>query len=189
MKYILDFDGVLFNTKLLKEKMDALGIPQSERSIGVFNYILQEDPDFNLENLVFDDALSFIRQNGRNCIIVSSASSIKDENNTNFEKQIKFQKTKIELSGVTEFVKDVRVVESGKQEELISIRSQFGDGIIFVDDREKYLKEAREVGIESFWMDRGSKIIQTNHEGIPVNYEFTRVGNFNELSEILEKLN
>ena len=36
MKYILDFDEVIFNTTALKEKMRELAIPESERGLDVF---------------------------------------------------------------------------------------------------------------------------------------------------------
>ena len=183
MKYILDFDEVLFNTTALKEKMEALNLSQGERGLDVFETIQEQDPEFDFVSLVFSGALEFIQKYGDTCIIVSSASSEKAENNTDLEKQIAFQMEKITRSGVTSYVSDVRVVGKEKSEALAELKVEFGDELIFVDDRQGYVKEARELGIESVWMDREGKGHMTNTEGVPTMLEFPRVGSFKEFAK------
>ncbi|MDC1205439.1 hypothetical protein N8083_01165, partial [Candidatus Pacebacteria bacterium] len=95
MKYILDFDEVLFNTTALKEKMDELAIPESERGSHVFKVISEKDPSFDFGELLFPNARAFLKEFGNNCIIVSSATSENGENNLDSQSEIDFQTKKI----------------------------------------------------------------------------------------------
>jgi methionine salvage enolase-phosphatase E1 len=180
MKYILDFDEVLFNTTALKEKMEELGISEVQRDISLLETIFEKDPNFKMEDLVFPNALEFLKEHGKDCIVVSSASSIKSENNTNQEAQKEFQLKKIVLSGIGELVEDVRVVGAEKKEALSKIMKEFGEELVFLDDQEVYIREAQELGIKSVWMDREGKGHLTGPEGVPTMLEFPRVGNFAE---------
>lgn len=183
MKYILDFDEVLFNTTALKQKMDSLGFSESEREGDVLDKIIQIDPEFDLRSLVFPGALSFLQKYGKDCIVVSSASSVTVENNTNLEAQVAFQQKKIALSGVEDLVQSICVVGVDKTEALSEIQNEYGNELVFVDDREKYVKEARELGIESVWMDREGKGHLIGPEGVPTMLEFPRVGSFKEFAK------
>lgn len=188
MKYILDFDEVLFNTTALKQKMEALGIPESERGLDVFETIAEADPEFSFEDLVFPGALEFIKEHGHNCVIVSSASSVTAENNTNLEAQLKFQTEKIIRSGVTKYVakEHMHVVGVEKSEALAELQKKFGDQIVFVDDRERYIREAKELGITAVWMDREHRGVGRSPEGVPTMLEFQRVGSFKEFAELMQ---
>ncbi|MFT7507240.1 MAG: FMN phosphatase YigB (HAD superfamily) [Acidimicrobiales bacterium] len=191
MKYILDFDEVLFNTTALKEKMGELKISETERGLEVFDRIKELDPEFDFASLVFPGALKFLNEYGKDCIIVSSATSETTENNTDLEKQLAFQMEKIVRSGVKDLAGIVRVVGVSKSEALHEIQERQeskGEDIVFVDDRERYVREAHELGIKSIWMDRAGKGYLTNTEGVPVMLEFPRVGSFAEFVELV-KLN
>ena len=191
MKYILDFDEVLFNTSALKEKMGALGIPESERGLDVFETIAEKDPTFDFKSLVFPGALAFVQEHGKDCIIVSSASSVTPENNTDAQKQEIFQMEKILRSGVAEYIAQERihVVGIGKIDMLAELQRDLeaypGEQIVFVDDRERYLREAKELGIPSIWMDRGQTGFARGPEGVPRMLEFPRVSSFKELREVI----
>ena len=185
MKYILDFDEVLFDTASLKEKMTELKIPESERDIDVFERIKNSDPEFEFKQLVFPGALKFLQEYGNDCIVVSSASSIVSENNTNLEAQKIFQERKILLSGVTGLVQDVRVVDVSKSEVLAELKQEFED-VVFLDDREVYIKEANELGIKSVWMDRENRGCSNTPEGMPTMVRFPRVGSFAEFVKYIE---
>lgn len=190
MKYILDFDEVLFNTSALKEKMAALGIPESERGLDVFAAIAEKDPAFDFKSLVFPGALAFVQEHGKDCVIVSSASSVTAENNTDLEQQLAFQTEKIIRSGVLEYVgKDnLRVVGAEKSEALTEIRDMLraqGESFVFVDDRERYIREAKELEIPAVWMDREQRGFIKGPEGVPTMLEFPRIGSFAELREMI----
>jgi len=190
MKYILDFDEVLFNTSALKEKMAALDIPESERGLDVFATIAEKDPAFDFKSLVFPGALAFVQEHGKDCVIVSSASSVTAENNTDLEQQLAFQTEKIMRSGVLEYVgKDnLRVVGAEKSEALTEIRDILraqGESFVFVDDRERYIREAKELEIPAVWMDREQRGFIKGPEGLPTMLEFPRVGSFAELREMI----
>jgi len=187
MKYILDFDEVLFNTDALKEKMEEMGIPETQRGPDVFGAILEKDPHFKMEDLVFPNVWDFLQTHGNDCIIVSSASSSKAENNTDEKAQKEFQAKKIFLSGVEKFGADVRVVGVVKTEALKEVQNEYGEEeLIFLDDREPYVREAKALGIKSIWMDREGKGHLANFEGTPAMLEFPRVGNFAEFVRYIE---
>ena len=187
MQYVLDFDEVIFNTSALKEKMDELGIPESERGLSVFSRIAEADPEFNFASLVFPGAQEFIEAHGPHISIVSSAFSIDPENNTNLEEQLAFQREKIRLAGMGEHIapQNIHVVGAEKSEALHALQQQFGEKLVFVDDREKYVREASELGVRSVWMDRGQRGYLENQEGIPSMLAFPRVGSFKEFQELV----
>ncbi len=187
MKYILDFDEVLFNTTALKAKMEELSIPESERGLDVFETITKADPEFSFADLVFPGALAFITEHGAQCMIVSSASSIVAENNTDLEKQRAFQLEKIIRSGVTQYIpqEHVRVVGAEKSEVLAELQKECGDQMVFVDDREQYVRVAKELGINAVWMDREHKGVGRSPDGAPTMLEFQRVGSFKEFAELI----
>lgn len=190
MKYILDFDEVLFNTSALKEKMGELGISESERGLAVFESIAEKDPTFDFKSLVFPGALAFVQEHGKDCIIISSASSVTAENNTDREQQLAFQTEKIMRSGVMEHVRkdNLHVVGAEKSEALTEVRDLLraqGESFVFVDDREHYIREAKELEIPAVWMDRAQRGFIKGPEGVPRMLEFPRVGSFKELREVI----
>jgi len=190
MKYILDFDEVLFNTSALKTKMAELGISETERGHEALARIEELDPEFSFTSLVFPGALKFLKEHGSDCIIVSSATSETAENNTDLEKQLAFQAEKIARSEVEKLVQSVHVVGISKKEALRELQHSLtseGEEVVFVDDREKYVREAHALGIRSIWMDRGGKGYVTNSEGVPTMLEFSRIGSFAEFVELVEK--
>jgi len=183
MKYILDFDEVLFNTTALKAKMTTLGIPESARGPEVFDLIMQKDPEFDFTTLVFSGAGKFLVDHGSDCIIVSSATSETIENNTDLEKQLEFQMSKIVLSGMYSLAGEVHIVGSSKSETLQEIKNTLeskGEDLVFMDDRVRYVHEAHALGIKSILMDRScQKDLESS--------DFPRICSFTEFVELVEK--
>lgn len=183
MKYILDFDEVLFDTSALKAKFAELNISESERGLDVFDCLTEIDPSFEFSSLVFPGALQFLIERGNDCIIVSSATSVTAEHNTDLEKQLAYQTEKIKRSGVEDLAQTVTVVGVSKGEALAEIKGEIeaqGEEMVFVDDREQYVCEASELGIRSVWLDRGIKkgsILETV-EGDTSCSNIVRVGSF-----------
>lgn len=187
MKYILDFDGVIFNTEALKEKMSALGISEAVRGMDAIAAIQDADPKFDFAHLVFPGAREFLLAYGEHCVIVSSAFSENPENNTNAEQQRAFQCEKIRLAGMDELLPPgaIHVVGAEKKEVLETLQKEYDEEILFLDDREVYIREARELGIEAVWMDREKRGRLPNREGLPPMLEFPRVSNFEEFRSYL----
>jgi PleD family two-component response regulator len=182
MKYILDFDEVLFNTTALKKKMADLDIPETSRSPEVLQRITTLDTSFTVESLIFPGAQKFLSEHGADCIIVSSATSETLANNTNLEEQLAFQMDKITRSGVKELAAAVYIVGSSKRETLQGIQNlleEQGDDMVFMDDRERYVRESHSLGIKSILMDRScQKDLESS--------EFPRICSFAEFAELVE---
>lgn len=185
MKYILDFDGVIFNTDKLKEEMKELDIADDKRDMSVFDKLSEANPDFSFKEFVNTDALAFIAAHASDCIVVSSAFSETDR-----ESQIEFQKKKIALSGIMDLVgvENVHVVDEFKQDVLHELKQRFEqqqERCVFVDDRERYVKEAQELGIPAVWMDRSAGGVG-GFESAPVFENGYRAKNFIELIELMK---
>lgn len=189
MKYILDFDEVLFNTSALKTKLAALGIPETERNLEVFDRLETLDPSFKFPSLVFPGACKFLTEYGADCIIVSSATSVTVANNTNLEAQLEYQAEKIARSGVKELASTVRVVGVSKSETLRELQLQLeldGEDMVFIDDRERYVREAHELGIKSIWMDRAGANRPVQFADSSTMSEFPKVGSFAEFVALVQ---
>jgi len=188
MKYILDFDGVIFNTEALKKKMAELGIEESARSAVLFDEIKEKDPAFEIESLVYEDARRFIHAHASDCEIVSSFVSTDPHNNQNSEIQQLYQQRKIELSGVMSVIgaTHVHVVGQSKAEALSKLQEKYdNEGVecMFIDDRRIYVEEATDLGIKTFWMNR-RKSGGTLESMSP--YEAHEVHSFDELEVSLQ---
>lgn len=158
MRYILDFDGVIFNTEILKVKMAELLGKEHVRNSSVFDALVEHDPSFELSALVYEDALVFLKEHEGACDIVSSFIS-SDEDNTDEVTIQAYQQTKIERCGVAEIVGGlhVHIVGISKAEKLAQLKDQYdAQGLlcIFVDDRKEHVQMAKDVGIRAFLMDR-----------------------------------
>jgi len=159
MKYILDFDGVIFNVQALKEKMAELGIGESFRCKETFEEIALKDPAFDIRALVFSDALLFLNEHAHDCEIVSSYVSISQVHTEPIDVQRAYQEAKILRSGVTEILGShkVHVVGKSKKEMLRELKVRFdleGVECVFIDDRKEYIEEASDLGITALLMDK-----------------------------------
>jgi hypothetical protein len=159
MKYFLDFDGVLFDTQTLKDKMFALGIEESLRSASLFEDMKAADPDFDINQLLFEDAKAFLEEHASNCKVVSSFVSTNPMNNQDESVQREYQETKIKLCGVASLVgeENVHVVGISKRDALQALKEEcdtLNEEYVFIDDRLMYVEEARSLGILSVWMNR-----------------------------------
>lgn len=187
MKFLLDFDDVLFDTPRLKKKMDELGISEDERSEEVFDVIVQHDPGFSLRELVFPDALHFLEQHTGECVIVSSASSRDAHKNQRTEDHLAFQLKKIVLAGLFDIIgeNNVKVVTDSKTEALQELQEKCdekGEVCLFVDNRDEYVQQAREVGMEALLMDRSAAGMFER----PPSLQEGRVTDFEQLAALLE---
>lgn len=186
MKYFLDFDGVIFNTEALKQKMAALGIEETERSKALFDAIHAHEPSFDVATLMFADAQTFLNVHAEDCEIVSSYVSTSTSHNGDIQTQREYQTTKIALSGATAIVGPhaVHVVGRSKSEMLSGLKFKYenrGMDCVFVDDRLEYIKEAESLDIPAFWMDRRTHEAMQENEQVIQN----RITSFGELEKIV----
>lgn len=198
MKYFLDFDGVLCNTEALKQKLSELGLSETKRTPELLDEIHEADPHF-LPSLLFPNAKTFLEERAADCFIVSSAASHDQANNMESDAEVQFQEKKIAMVLGEDIVEKIGVNKihvipgESKKEVLRSLQEQYrdsGEKLFFVDDREKYLLEARELGIEAIWLERSGKVQPTaSHafEGAPPP-PFPRTSNFEEVTLYLDTL-
>lgn len=184
MKYFLDFDGVLFNTKPLKEELARWGLLEEKRSASTFDIIATHNPDFDLKSLVFKDARTFLEEHASDCVVVSSYISAVSNGTENTDVLRAYQEKKIELSGVTKLVgRDrVHVVGVSKQQALLLLKEECdknNEHCVFVDDRREHIEEALKLGIEAVWMQR--------HRSVPQQQgQIVTIASFDELAGRLQ---
>src|SRR3989344_6324710 len=153
MKFIFDFDDVLFHsTKLFKEHMyDSLekyGVPRKDakaqyekmksNSLGLKELIdhfsteksLYEEILNESENFVNEELINTIKKIGENnCYIVSHGS---DE----------FQRDKIKRAGIEALFSKIIIVQGSKKEAVEKIAAKHKDEeVVFVDDKAKHFED------------------------------------------------
>ena len=118
MKFIFDFDDVLFNTKKFKEllykhmdKLDASNV--------YYEKIMQECP-----NLVNSSLVEIIQKlNKKNCFIVTFGDK-------------EFQTDKIKRSGMWSLFSEIVIVQSSKKETIEKICAKHrNESVFFIDDK------------------------------------------------------
>ncbi len=177
MRYILDFDGVIFNTQKLKELMALHRIDESSRSASLFDEIKASEPSFDVASLVFEDAKAFLESHKDACVVVSSYVSTNPKNDTDIPTQNEYQVVKIRLAGIPALIGDhnVHVVGASKQEALKTLKNIYdknGEQCIFVDDRLMYVQESESAGIPALLMDRYGT---TEHKSVPTIASFAEL--------------
>lgn len=155
MKYLIDFDECIFDASKLKEILRDCDIDIHARNGDTFSQI-EAHPNyqqFDVKELLFPDALAFLKERGKEVIIVSAAQT--KENQETVEATRAFQEEKIERSGVRDLVSKVVITGSSKTEALKELQRECDEPLVFVDDRPGYLKEAKELGILTIRLLRG----------------------------------
>ncbi len=182
MKYLLDFDGVLFDIELFKARMEELGFKNAKRSAALFDQMKEKDPVLDVSSFLFPDAKSFLEEHRDDCLVISSFVSSNPQPEEYETDARAYQERKITLSGVPTLLSDgsILVVGSSKEEALKKVYEKCGkDGedCIFIDDREVHIDEAARVGIKAVCMDR----IGTSHDP-----HVRVVRSFYELADLLQ---
>lgn len=132
MLYLLDFDRTLFDVGALYAALEELGKPELAGT-------LESLERLPIASFVYPDVAAFLATHGRETFILSSASGLTGEWETDY------QQAKIDASGLTTQVAEVQVVTGGKGEAAAQIAARFAppEPIIFVDDRLEYCLEVR----------------------------------------------
>ena len=190
MKYILDFDKTIFDAKKFKQILEDCEIEEGSVSAETFAEIKKMLPGFDIKSLLFKDALDFLEAHASECEIVSSYLSVDPENNSDPEKREAFQAEKISLCGITELLGSdhVHLVGDSKVEklqELKLIHEETGEQCVFVDDNEKWTKQAESIGMRAYTMkrDRQMGVI----EGFFTSIEKGEISSFTDLEQRIKE--
>lgn len=159
MKYILDFDETIFDAKKFKQILVDCSIEETSVSAETFNEIKKIFPDFDIKSLLFKDALDFLEAHAGDCQIVSTYLSVDPEKNNDFEKRKAFQAEKIALCGVTKLLGEEKIHLVGdskmeKLQELKELHDGRGEQCVFVDDSERWTRQAESIGMRAYTMKR-----------------------------------
>ena len=145
MKYILDFDGVIFNTRAFKNWFIDRDIEIMRDA--AFTQKVQafvEDGSLDMESFVFPDARAFIQRHPDVTILSSAKSRIDDTNESTQEEAIAFQEFKIAASKIAEG-KQVKIVYDSKREALEEMLHRSTEPTVFVDDTKEHLGDGQGV--------------------------------------------
>ena len=161
MKFILDFDDVLFNTEALKRKLVELGLDGEERGPDLLDRISEADPTFDITTLIYPDAREFLAEFGEECMIVSSYHSKTMPNDPSATKQYRaFQAEKIERSGALSNGAHLELTPQDKYDVLRELQREAvvtDTPYFFIDDNEHHLHEAKELGLVCVKMERTTR--------------------------------
>lgn len=158
MKYILDFDRVLFNTDAFSARLKETGL-HMPRGSALLEAIEEQGIDW--EEFVYPAAREFLAQHGSDCVIVSSfISTYRGDNSVDTDSLEFFQREKIKRSGLHDLVGgQVYVVGESKEEALSELRHSFAEPLVFIDDSPRQVKYARELEYEKVvWLSTAKEL-------------------------------
>jgi len=159
MKIFIDFDGVIFNTKLFKKqlfkifndksqykKFKKLGIPYSplthlkflskkrrvnyKKILATLNKLIRDSKKY-----VFSDAKKFLNHFPKSDLYLLSYGDLS------------FQRQKIKAAGVSKYFRRIVITDKNKAEIIrkLSKKDKFkkGEKMIFIDDKRKHVNEIK----------------------------------------------
>lgn len=184
MKIFIDFDNVMFDTEKFKSDLAKIflknGISKKEFADSYLSFktarkayeprehikILTGGDDDkarrlflyfknlmkNLEKYVFQDAIEFLKSHSKKILYLISYGNKK------------FQKEKINKSGIAPYFKNIIITRGNKAKEIRKIiksdKFKKNETVIFIDDKPKHIKEIKELdNIKIFQMCRQKSII------------------------------
>lgn len=200
MRYILDFDDTIFDTKAFIEKSAELGVNVRERTPAVFESLARALKDTGdserlgefMQSFVHPDAWEFLKEYGNQSVIASSAYSARGDNtDPDAHAEFQFEKIRFALGGVLpgiELKKNVFVTaEESKKSLFTEIWELFGrnEQLICLDDSSMHIDSAEACGIEGIRMQREEKYMRTPEGSAEVSPR--SVSNFEMFRERIRK--
>ncbi len=186
MKYILDFDGVIFNTKAFKNWLIDHGYeghPRDEEMIASLKKDIASEI-LDMKAFVFEGARTFLDAYPNSTVLSSAKSRIDQNNEANETESIAFQEFKIAAVALPS-VTQVQVVYDEKSEALREMtKDAEGAMVIFVDDTKKHLDDGKDV-YENLYTVCMKRETTFKFGGIT---EHRVVCNFKELKHLVETL-
>lgn len=170
MKYILDFDRTVFDTDALYKRLD-----EQKRSTEAGTLASLESLG-DISDLVFSDAMIFFTAHNKTDLCIVSSCKGKSGN---WERT--YQEKKIEHSGISKFVDQVLVVESGKVAVISELVKKFSEDTVFVDDMLEHLETLNSV-------DKNLKLVQIKRNPLASTGNFPVISQLSELDAIIREL-
>ncbi len=182
MKYILDFDRVLFDTDAFIAELEKEGLGEMDRDEALVTLINEKGID--LKEFVNEGVVDFLSKHKDDCIIVSSyVSRNRGDNDTSESDLVFFQNEKIRLSGLDVLVSEVIVTGETKLTELENIYKKYDGEATLIDDEKDHIAHAKEIGFDTFWV-RTPKNLLSSAEGVPDFVESKQLSSFAEFTKL-----
>lgn len=183
MKYIFDFDRVLYATDALIDFINQHNLQDTPRGRALETAL--DEHNFDWESLVADSAKSFLASHLGECAIVSSSYSRRRGDNNNAEGEDEFQEIKLKRSGVASLVNDqYRITRESKAE---AYKEFISDDSIVLDDEIVHLREAEQLGARLVWFRTKHNVMGATPEGKPEHIEGGSVTSFAQFVKLDEE--
>lgn len=164
MRYILDFDDTIFDTKRFTQELQEKGIEVSKRADYLFDDLAdalgtqRDSKEYKqyIQSFLFPDAFEFIKKHHNECSIISSATS-RENGVQNIEMHKKYQMQKILLAGIRDYIPETEweITDASKTDALYRIAKKYEDDhCVFIDDKPEYIEEARALSMQALLMKR-----------------------------------
>ena len=174
MKYILDFDRVLFDVGSYKKILDSRGIRDLEFEPSVWDTLTVRD-------FLYDDVIPFLSSIARNDLIIISAMTPRYGPHVR-----EYQKRKLIDVHLEEYVSEVVVMEGDKAPYVCKYADTFP--AVFVDDKLSHLESSLKScpSIQCVQMIRPN--ISPEDELVSSREDIPTIEGLVELNAIMEKL-
>lgn len=185
MKFVLDFDRVLFDTDAFIAKMEEEGLGDLPRDHELLDAVEAKGIDW--QEFVNPGVLEFLQTYGQDCTIVSSYISRNRGDNVEDESILKnFQEEKIKRSGLYKLVSENVMTGRSKMADLESLYTK---GAVLVDDEPEHIKAAKKLGFKTVWYMTPKKLFtnpERPSESIAELMEGDKVSEFNEFVDLVK---
>lgn len=190
MKFVFDFDRVLFDTDQFVKDLRSAHVYDEGVTRNVSLLADAKESGINLEDYVNQEAVAFLKQHGGESAIVSSFQSRYDDNNSGSDDEIaEFQREKIMQSGLGILVNQVYVTAGDKTDAL---REVYSEGSFFVDDEPSNVEVAHDIGYRSIFFGtpknmfhNPEKIRDHSISTVMENTEIMKVTSFEKFIELV----
>lgn len=184
MKFILDFDRVLFDTDRFIKDLEAEGINTSNRGRALLEEI--EKARINWEAYVYPGVKEFLETHGRRCSVVSSSFSRSGDNDNGQAEHDIFQREKIMRSGIGKVLNEEQIRITGEHKrEMFAHLKEASVLTVLLDDEPEHLEAGEALGFRTVKF-LTSKNQTGSLEGGPTGFEsMYRVRSFEEFVELV----
>lgn len=175
MRFILDFDRVIFNVSAYKATL-------AERDLEALKFDPVVWDHLTVGDFIYDDVKPFIEQVGSEQVHILSA--ITPEYNENAPA---FQTRKIAESGIAAWVAGVQVMQGDKGPHVAEIAAE--QPAVFVDDKLSHLESVRTLAPQVFCVQMIRPDGVSEEENKSDREDVSIVTNFAEVVSLLDELN
>lgn len=186
MKFILDFDRVLFDTDEFIAALKEKSIDTIERGPALLEAVEEKGIDWT--EFIDGSVREFLHAHGSDCVIVSSYVSRHRGDNLDPAQERAWQEGKIERSGLGGLVQRVIVTDHSKADEFAALQKEFpGETITLLDDELEHVRAGEQFGFRSVRFATEKNRAQRSLEGAPPSPEtFPTVDSFRAFIALVE---